>query len=76
MTSYFRRGDYALLVGGMTVVWPLAARAPRAERDLSTTGRSVNRANDLTCSLEDPGARNAAVLGAQKDSEAAAFKPV
>jgi hypothetical protein len=54
MTSYFKRGEFTALVGGMTVVWPLAARVPRAERDISMTGRNVNRVDELVRTLGDP----------------------
>ena len=72
MTSYFKRGEFTALVGGMTVVWPLAARAPQAERNLSMTGRNVNRADEPVRTLGGPlGERNPAGLAGR---EAVAFK--
>jgi hypothetical protein len=54
MTSYFKRGEFTALVGGMTVAWPLSARVPRAEGDISITGRNVNRADEPMHVLGDP----------------------
>jgi len=74
MTSYFKRGEFTALVGGMTVVWPLAARAPQAERNLSMTGRNANRANEPVCALGEPvGERNPAGLAGREDREVVAF---
>ena len=72
MTSYFKRGEFTALVGGMTVVWPLAARVPRAERNPSTTGRNVNLVDEPVRALGGPlGERIAAGLTGR---EAVAFK--
>ena len=74
MTSYFKRGEFTALVGGMTVVWPLAARVPQAERNLLTSGRNVDRVNEPMHALGDPvGERNAAGLAGREGREAVAF---
>jgi hypothetical protein len=74
MTSYFKRGEFTALVGGMTVVWPLAARVPRAERNLLTSGRNVNRADELVRALSDPvGERNPVGLAGREGREAVTF---
>jgi hypothetical protein len=75
MTSYFKRGEFTALVGGMTVVWPLSARVPRAEGDISITGRNVNRADEPMHVLGDPmGERIAAGLAGRAGRETVAFK--
>ena len=74
MTSYFKRGEFTALVGGMTVVWPLAARIPRAERNLLTSGRNVDRVNEPMHALGDPmGERIAAGLDGREDRDVVAF---
>jgi hypothetical protein len=74
MTSYFKRGEFTALVGGMTVVWPLAARVPRAEGNLSMSRRNVNRADEPVRTLGGPiGDQIAAGLAGREDGEAMAL---
>jgi hypothetical protein len=73
MTSYFKRGEFTALVGGMTVVWPLAAQVPQAERNLLTSGRNVVRVNEPMRASDPMGERIAAGLDGHEDREVVAF---